>query len=76
MAQKAVRAEVYVKDGNLEQAIRRLNKLVKKEGFLDIVREKQAFKKPSLVKHERNIRNKRRHKKEMEKNKLEERNDV
>lgn len=72
MANKPVRAEVVVRDNNIEQAIRKLRKIAKKEGYLEVLKEKEFYKKPSQIKHEKDIRIKRKRKKELDKMILEE----
>ena len=46
------------RDENIERAIKRFSKKVKKEGILDIVRDKMYYEKPSTIKRREKKRRK------------------
>jgi small subunit ribosomal protein S21 len=39
--------KVYVKDGNVEKALRKFKKMIQESGLLDDLRERQTYEKPT-----------------------------
>jgi small subunit ribosomal protein S21 len=39
--------KVYVKDGNVEKALRKFKKIIQESGLLDDLRERQTYEKPT-----------------------------
>jgi len=46
---------VYVKDGNIDQAIKFLRKKMEKEGIIKELRQRQYYRKPSVKKREKHL---------------------
>ena len=56
--------QVEVRHGNADKAYRILEKMLKKDRVLETFKEKQRYKKPSILKNEKNQRIKKRQAKE------------
>lgn len=50
--------QVYVNDGNLEDALRRFNKRIKESGIMEDVQNKSFFTKPSAIKRKKKLNRK------------------
>ncbi len=48
---KVVNAEVTVEDNNVDRALKKLRKKMKKVGVIEEVRKRQYFEKPSVERH-------------------------
>lgn len=59
--------QVEVYNNNVDKAFRILEKILKKDRVLETYKESLRFKKPSEIRREKAIRNKARHKKQLEK---------
>lgn len=50
--------QVYVNDGNLEDALRRFNKRVKDSGVMEALQNKSYYTKPSAIKRKKKLNKK------------------
>jgi len=64
---KPIHVEVYVQNGNIEKAIKRFEKKVKKSGIIEKFLEKRYYEKPSVAKRLKKIRKKKLSQKQNEK---------